>query len=62
VLPTGVLRGVAEAVRRPRALLRSGAIVLGLSATVAGFAVGRMSLPSRMSVVGRRCDRRPDEQ
>jgi GT2 family glycosyltransferase len=42
VLPAGVLRGIGQAVRRPRALLRSGAIVLGLSATVAGFLVGRM--------------------
>jgi GT2 family glycosyltransferase len=42
VLPTGVLRGMAQAVRRPSGLLRSGAIVLGLSATVTGFVAGRI--------------------
>jgi hypothetical protein len=38
VLPAGVLRGVAQSARRPASLLRAGAIVLGLSATLAGYA------------------------
>jgi GT2 family glycosyltransferase len=42
VLPAGVLRGIGQSVRRPHALLRSAAIVIGLAATVTGFAAGRM--------------------
>jgi GT2 family glycosyltransferase len=42
VLPSGVLRGFADGFRQPRALLRSGAILLGLSATVAGFVAGSL--------------------
>jgi GT2 family glycosyltransferase len=38
VLPAGVLRGIAESARRPASLLRSSAIVLGLAATMAGYA------------------------
>ncbi|MGN6607517.1 MAG: glycosyltransferase family 2 protein [Jatrophihabitans sp.] len=45
VLPTGVLRECADAVRRPRsgAALRAGAIVLGLAATVWGYLAGRVA-------------------
>jgi hypothetical protein len=42
VLPAGVLRGLADGVRRPRALLKSGAILLGLAATTAGFVTARV--------------------
>ena len=41
VLPAGVARGVAEALQGDRAGLgRAGAIVAGVTATVAGYAVG----------------------
>lgn len=38
VLPSGVLRRLAGAPRRPARLLQAAAILIGLSATVAGFA------------------------
>ena len=41
-LPAAVLRGIGESPRRPAGLLRAGAVVLGLSSTVAGYAVGLM--------------------
>ncbi|MEU7902856.1 glycosyltransferase family 2 protein [Actinoplanes sp. NPDC049118] len=47
VLPAGVLRGVREGLRQPYALLRSGAIVLGLAATVTGLVAGRMRAVAR---------------
>ena len=47
VLPAGVLRGFTGAVRRPHGLLRSGAIVLGLAATVTGFVAGRLRTATR---------------
>ena len=43
-LPRGVARGLADTVRGDRAGLgRSGAIVAGLAATTAGYAVGALS-------------------
>ncbi len=46
VLPAGVLRGIADTVTgRDRAgVLRSAAIVLGVSATAAGFVAGRVGI------------------
>ncbi|MDR7279050.1 glycosyltransferase family 2 protein [Catenuloplanes atrovinosus] len=40
VLPLGVARGLAGAVRRPHGLLQAGAILAGLTATVLGYLTG----------------------
>lgn len=59
VLPAGVLRGIADTVTgRDRAgVLRSAAIVLGVSATAAGFAAGRVGMPSPKSFGAVPCHR-----
>ncbi|GAB7040116.1 MULTISPECIES: glycosyltransferase family 2 protein [Catenuloplanes] len=41
VLPLGVARGLAGAVRRPSGLLQAGAILAGLTVTVLGYLTGR---------------------
>ena len=58
VLPAGVLRGMAQAVtlRAPAGFGRAAAIIFGLGATVAGYAVGRIKamLNDREPQPGRR--------